>query len=761
MFKRGFFKPVAPSKRKKATSKTTSARPEAEGANENAGGGNVSPPPDTGILALVFILRSLGLPADAAAIRHQLGTTAALDESDVLRVARRFEVKAKAVDTQFARLSVTPMPALVLRRDGSWVVIGRATEDMILVQDPRRPKPDILDRASFEAAWSGRVIMITRRAGVTNLAARFGVGWFVGAISKYRRPLTEVLIASFFLQIFGLLTPLFFQVVVDKVLVHRGLSTLEVLALGLGLLCLFDVVLGGIRSWLFAHTANRIDVELGARLFRHLMALPMAYFGARRVGDTVARVRELETIRQFLTSSALTLVLDLFFSCVFLAVLLIYSPSLTVIVVGSLPLYVLISIIATPMLRRGIEEKFTRGAENQAFLVESVSGVETVKAMALEPVLQRRWEEQITAYVAASFKVTGIGTYAQQSVQGVNKIATVLILFFGARAVIAGDLTVGELVAFNMLAGQVAQPVLRLAQLWQDFQQARVSIQRLGDILNTAPEPAASGKVSLPPIRGDIRFDHVTFRYRPNAAAVISDVSLEISAGEVIGLVGSSGSGKSTFVKLVQRLFVPETGRVIVDGTDLTLADPTWLRRQLGVVLQDNVLFNRSVRENIAIADPAMTMDRVIAAARTAGAHEFVLQLPDGYDTVVGERGASLSGGQRQRIAIARALAMNPRILILDEATSALDYESEAAIQRNMATICAGRTVLIVAHRLSTIRNAHRIIVMEQGRVVEDGTHDQLLRQGGRYARLWRLQLDGQVDDLRVDDLNVVEAVGS
>ena len=699
---------------------------------------------DTGAAALAFLLRMQGLPADAEKIRHDSGVSGGLSESDLLRALKKFEVKAKAVASDFGRLATTPLPALASLTDGRWVVVGKASEDKVLILAPPKETPDLLDRATFEAMWTGRLVLVTRRAGLRHLATRFGVGWFIQAIGKYRRPLIEVLGASFFLQIFGLLTPLFFQVVVDKVLVHRGLSTLEVLALGLAVLSVFEVTLGGIRTWLFSHTANRIDVELGARLFRHLLALPMAYFTARRVGDTVARVRELETIRQFLTSSALTLVLDLFFAFIFIGVLLLYSPGLTVIVVASIPLYVLVSVLATPIFRARIEEKFARGAENQAFLVESVSGVETSKAMALEPVLQRRWEEQLAGYVTASFGVIRVATIAQQSVQAISKVVNVAILFFGARAVIVGDLTVGELVAFNMLAGQVSQPVLRLAQMWQDFQQARVSIERLGDILNSQPEPSGSGaQASLPAIRGAIRLEGVTFRYRLDAQPILSDVSLDIAAGEVIGIVGASGSGKSTTVKLVQRLFVPEKGRVSVDGVDLTLADPAWLRRQLGVVLQENVLFNRSIRENIAIADPAMDMERVIAAARLAGAHEFILKLPEGYDTVVGERGATLSGGQRQRIAIARALAVEPRILIFDEATSALDYESEAAIQKNMTAICKGRTVLIVAHRLSTVRGAHRIVVMEEGRIVEEGTHDRLVTTGGRYARLWRIQNEG------------------
>jgi len=697
---------------------------------------------DTGARALAFALQVLGLPADAAEISHQSGKSA-LDEGDVLRAAQRFPVKVRALSSNFERLLKTPLPALVLLKDGGWLVLGRVGEDKLLVQFPSAARPDLLTREAFLEIWSGRLILLTRRAALSDTARRFDVSWFLGAVKKYQAPLSEVFVASFFLQIFALLAPLFFQVVIDKVLVHRGISTLEVLAVGLGLLSLFEVVLGGLRTYLFSHTSNRIDVELGARLFRHLLALPMAYFQARRVGDTVARVRELETIRQFLTSSALTLVLDLFFGSVFLIVLFIYSPMLSWVVVGALPLYVALSLAVTPIFRDRLNEKFKRYADNQAFLVESVSGVETVKSMALEPSLQRRWEEQIAGYVTSAFRVVGIGALATQSATFINKVVTVLILFLGARLVIENRLTVGELVAFNMIAAQLAAPVLRLAQLWQDFQQVRLSVDRLGDILNTTPEPGQRGQASLPPIKGDIRIDTVTFRYRIDAPPVLREVALDIPAGQVLGIVGSSGSGKSTLAKLIQRLYVPESGRVLIDGIDLALADPSWLRRQIGVVLQENVLFNRTVRENIALADPGMNLDRVIQAAGLAGAHEFILSLPEGYDTVIGERGASLSGGQRQRIAIARALVVDPRILIFDEATSALDYESEAAIQANMLRICQGRTVILIAHRLSTLRNADRIVSIEQGRLVEDGTHDALLRSGGRYAQLWRLQATG------------------
>ena len=598
-----------------------------------------------------------------------------------------------------------------------------------------------MKRAEFEALWDGQLVLMTRRAGLLDLSRRFDISWFLGAIHKYRRALSGVLVASFFLQLFALVSPLFFQVVIDKVLVHRSLSTLDVLVTGLVTISLFETVLGILRTYVFAHTTNRIDVELGARLFRHLLALPIAYFQARRVGDSVARVRELENIRNFLTSSALTLVVDLFFTSVFIFVMLAYSPFLTFIVLASFPFYIAISALATPLFRSRLNEKFERGAENQAFLVESVTGIETLKSMAVEPQMQRRWEEQLAGYVTASFRVLSLNNTASQLVQFINKLVIAAVLYYGAKLVIHGGLTVGELVAFNLLAGRVSAPVLRLAQLWQDFHQARLSIARLGDILNTAPEPIHNSvQTTLPAIRGDIAFDHVTFRYRVDGPPILHDVSFRLPAGQVVGIVGPSGSGKSTLTKLIQRLYVPESGRISVDGIDLNVVDPAWLRRQVGVVLQENVLFNLSVRDNIALVDPAMPIERIIAAAQLAGAHEFILELPNGYDTILGERGSSLSGGQRQRIAIARALVTNPRILIFDEATSALDYESERIIQQNMARIAKGRTVFVIAHRLSTVRGADRIMTIDRGRLVEDGTHEELVKTGGRYASLHRLQ---------------------
>ncbi|HUM39712.1 MAG TPA: type I secretion system permease/ATPase [Nitrospira sp.] len=529
--------------------------------------------------------------------------------------------------------------------------------------------------------------------------------------------------------------------VIDKVLVHKGFTTLHVMAVGMLALALLDALLGGLRTYLFAHTTNRIDVGLGSQLFRHLLALPLAYFEARRVGDTVARVRELEQIRQFLTSNAVTVVLDVVFTIVFLGVMWIYSPTLTLVVMASLPLYVLLSVLITPTIRARLHEKFNRGAENQSFLVEAVSGIQTVKALAVEPPLQRRWDEQLAGYVQASFRATNLIAVAGQAATCIQKSTTIAVMWVGAYQVIDGALSIGELIAFNMLSGQVTGPLLRMVNLWQEFQQVGISIQRLGDVLNAKAESSYNpNRTTLPQIAGQIVFDDVGFRYRIDGPPVLQHVSLTLQPGQIVGVVGRSGSGKSTIAKLVQRLYVPERGRVLVDGVDLAQIDPAWLRRQVGVVLQENFLFNRSVRDNIALTDPGLSMDRVIHAAKLAGAHEFILELPEGYDTIVGEHGCALSGGQRQRIAIARAVVANPRILIFDEATSALDYESEAIIQRNMAQICKGRTVIIIAHRLSTVRPAHKIYVIDRGQLVEQGTHDELLTRNGMYTRLHQHQ---------------------
>ena len=709
---------------------------------------------DSGIASVCMIALFHGIAVDEQKLRHEFGS-GGFTEREILLAAQSLGMSARRMRQDPARLARAPLPAIARDRNGAFFIVAKfdpgplardeapgssaAHEGRILIQRPGEP-PALLKQSEFLDLWCGELLLFTSRATFAGDLTRFDFTWFIPAIVKYRRLLGEILLVSFVLQIIGLVTPLFFQVVMDKVLVNHAMETLRVIAIGLIAAMIFEATLGAIRSWVFAHTSSKIDVELGARLFRHLLGLPLGYFQVRRVGDSVARVRELENIRSFLTGNAMTLVMDLLFSFVFLGVMLWYSVQLTAIVLASIPLYIVLSILFTPVIRARLDEKFNRGAENQSFLVETISGIDTVKAMAVEPRWAANWDKQLAAYVTSGLSVTNATTIAGAGVQLISKLVTAAIMWMGAGLVIDGKLTVGELVAFNMFAGQVSNPILRLAQLWNDFQQVGVSMGRLGDILNARVEVAGQ-KTRLPRLNGAIEFDQVSFRYRPDTPDVLRQVTLKIQAGEVIGIVGRSGSGKSTLTKLVQRLYVPDRGRVLIDGQDIAIIDTTSLRQQIGVVLQENVLFNRSVRDNIALANPTLPIETVIEAARLAGAHDFISELPEAYDTIVGEHGTGLSGGQRQRIAIARALITNPRILIFDEATSALDYESESVIQANMRRICAGRTVLIIAHRLSAVRNANRIVVMERGQIVETGTHDELLHHPqGIYRHLYALQ---------------------
>ncbi len=704
---------------------------------------------DSGLMGLALIAGYYRIAADPAQMKHQLALIGRFANSeDLVRGSNILGLRSRILHRVSAkRLGAIPYPALMRRKDGAYVAlgVGSARGRVRLVDPVSRAASDVTLEEAY-ALSEGELVLVTRRlAGAGFDPNTFGFRWFLPSILRYRKPLTQVVIGSLFVQLFALATPIFFQLIVDKVLVHKGYSTLVVLIIGMVTLGAFETILQFLRTYTLSHTTNRIDVELGRRLFHHLFRLPLAYFETRAAGQTVARVRELETIRSFLTGQGLTSVLDLFFTLVFFVVMFIYSPRLTLVVLGSIPVYIVIAALIRPGLRELINEKFNRGARSQQFLVESIVGAQTLKAASVEPVMQAQWEERLAAYVRTSFDAGILGAVGQNSIQYVSKVTTALILFVGAEAVIQGTMTVGELIAFNMIAAQVVQPILRLSQLWQDFQQVQVSVARLGDILNSPTEPVPQNLLTLPPPRGAIDVRGVTMRYRVDAADALKNVNLNIAAGEVIGFVGHSGSGKSSLTKVIQRLYSPNSGQVMLDGVDIAQLDPGWLRRQIGVVLQENVLFNRTIHENIALADPAMPRIVVMQAARLSGADEFISQLPQGYDTLLEERGANLSGGQRQRIAIARALVTNPRILIFDEATSALDYESERIIQENMKAITRGRTVLIIAHRLAAVRPCHRIVGMSKGEVAEIGTHEELLRRrDGVYSRLWALQGDGR-----------------
>ena len=711
------------------------------------------------LVALSLIARLHHVTADPHTLAHQLGVSHQdpLHVPTLLLGAKQLGLKAKHGRTTLERLELTPLPALAIlagpNGERSVVVLMQCAGQRVMYQRPgalgsgasNASGPTIEPLNIFGAQWTGELVFVASRASVAGELAKFDFTWFAPSIVRHRAMLGRVLAISFMLQVVALISPLFFQVVMDKVLVHHSLMTLDVLIVGLLVVVVFESLLNGLRTYIFSHTTSRIDVELGARLFRHLVNLPLAYFQSRRVGDSVARVRELENIRSFLTGTALTVVLDVLFSVVFIAAMIFYSVPLTLIVAMSLPLYFGLSLAVVPVIKRRLDAKFARGAENQSMLVETVAGIQTVKASALEPSFGRRWDAQLAAYVSASLKTQNLASWAHEGIGLIGKLVNAATLWYGAHLVMDNQLTVGQFVAFNMFAQRVAQPIMRMAQLWTDFQQTGISVARLGDILNTRTEVPPTSVTQLPPVKGRIVLEAVVFRYRSEASPVLNGVSLDIRPGEVIGIVGRSGSGKSTLTKLVQRLYRPESGRLLVDGIDISQIDAAQLRRQVGVVLQENLLFNRSVRENIAITDPATPIAAVMQAAQLAGAHDFVCDLPEGYDTQVGEQGSSLSGGQRQRIAIARALLTNPRILIFDEATSALDYESEAIIQQNMALITKGRTVLIIAHRLSAVRHADRIIVMDKGRIIEQGSHDALIGMAnGLYAHLWKIQSGGK-----------------
>lgn len=703
-------------------------------------------PSDSGLRALCGIAAYYRIPADPRQLRHDLNLTGGdVGPVDLTRAAQSLGLKARLVARMKPeRLLAVPVPSILQLRTGEYRVSGGKTPTgQYRLVDPVTRADQQYDETELLRNVEPQAILISRKLGGEGVDPKtFGIRWFLPSIWRYRRPLAHVLLASVLVQIFALVTPLLFQVVIDKVLSHKGYDTLFVLVGGLIVIGLFDVVLQYLRTYALSHTTNRIDVELGQRLFHHLFRLPMSYFETRSAGQTVARVRELETIRSFLTGQGLFAAVDLAFTVIFIAVLFAYSWKLTVIVLASIPLYLLIAALVRPGLRDKIKEKFNRGAESQQMLVESIVGVQTIKAAAVEPAMQTWWEEKLAAYVSSSLDANLIGAGGQSAIQYVNKLASAALLLFGAKAVIDGDLSVGELVAFNMIAGQVSQPILRLSQIWQDFQQVNISLDRLGDILNMPAEPQNVAHGNLPTARGAIAIRNVTFRYKPNAPDVLKNVSLSIQPGEVVGIVGRSGSGKSTLTKLIQRFYIPENGQVLVDGVDIAQVAPTWLRRQIGVVLQENLLFNRSIHDNIALGTTAMSRAQVIAVARLSGADEFISKLPNGYDTIVEERGANLSGGQRQRIAIARALAPNPPVLIFDEATSALDYESERVIQDNMREIVKGRTVIIIAHRLQAVRPCSKIVVMNEGTIVEMGPHHELLKHGGHYARLWAIQTE-------------------
>jgi subfamily B ATP-binding cassette protein HlyB/CyaB len=670
----------------------------------------------------------------------------ALDEhepsmEELTRIAKRqgFKAAMKAIEID-KLLKHYPLPAIARHQEGYYFVIlkSNAEKKELLVYDHTHKEPYVISEDQFSRITDGMVLVLKQRA-FSNEAA-FGFGWFFEQILKYKMAIKEVMVASFILQLFGLVTPLFTQVILDKVLVHQSMTTLDVLAIAFIFVTIFDLILNLVRNYIFAHTTSKIDARLGSKLFHHMLALPFVYFEKRKVGNIIARVRELDQIREFIANKSVTLILDILFSFVFVIVMAMYSMKLTLVVLTFVGAIATINLLVTPHLRKRLEAKFEMGAQQNAYLVESITGVQTVKSLALEGSMQRKWEDYLAKYINASFNLTNLSNILGGVSGALQKLMTISILYFGVTEVMEGNLSVGQLIAFQMFAGQFTAPVMRLVNLWNEFQQTLIAVEKIGDILNSPTEQKTDKAITLPSIQGEVTFDGLGFSYGPDLPQAVDDVNLSFPAGTSVGLVGRSGSGKSTITKLIQRLYIANAGSISIDGIDIRHFNPKWLRNNIGVVLQENYLFSGTIKENITLSKPSASIEEVIEVTKMAGAHEFITELSEGYDTQVGERGSALSGGQRQRIAIARALLINPRILIFDEATSALDYESERIIQGNIDTIKKGRTMFTVAHRLTTVKDCDEIVVMDRGKVVEHGPHDELIKKKGVYFELYEAQ---------------------
>ncbi|RUT08283.1 hypothetical protein DSM106972_014510 [Dulcicalothrix desertica PCC 7102] len=658
-------------------------------------------------------------------------------------VAELLGITTQMVNVPASAIPRLQMPVMISWQDSFAIIYQNHHEHLIIAC----PETGVIRRKikDFAEVWgiNGEVLLLQPNKHTAK--SPFGLHWFVPALKRYRKVLIEVLIASMVVQIFGLVNPLATQVIIDKVIVGNSPDSLEVFGIFILVVSVAEAALTAIRTQLFVDTSNRIDISLGSEVINHLLRLPLSYFERRPVGELATRVGELENIRQFLTGTALTVVIDAVFSVVYILVMTIYSPVLTIVALATVPLFALLNLFVSPLMRRQLQAKAERNAETHSYLVEIMAGMQTVKAQNLETRSRYSWQERYTRYINAGFKTISTQTTASSISSFLNKFSTLLVLWVGAYLVLHQQLSLGELIAFRILSGYVTSPLLRLVQLWQNFQETALSLQRLSDILDTPQEIENDAQnILIPSILGSVRYNNLCFSFRQQDQLQLCNINLDIAAGTFVGIVGQSGSGKSTLLKLLPRLYKPQSGKILIDGYDISKVELYSLRRQIGVVLQDTLLFEGTVRENIALACPDAGDEEIIAAAKVAFAHDFIMNLPNGYNTQVGERGSALSGGQRQRIAIARTVLQNPQILILDEATSALDYNAEAQVCRNLAKAFQGKTVFFITHRLSTIRNADTILVMNSGAVVEQGTHEKLMSHQGYYYCLYKQQ-DSQI----------------
>ena len=698
---------------------------------------------ETGLVSIEVVSKIHAVAMDIQAIKRNYFVEEELKPEEILRILKDNGMRARLKHlTKIDDLIKYPAPFIILSKENAYHVFLGKKEDRIMIFNCAEKKMTELTVEDFMALWGGGLIALYPRFTKTEFF--LNMKWLFKEFFKHRSVFSSVISASFFIQMFGLVSPLFIQVIIDKVLAHHALTTLEVVAGAFMAVLIFDAVLNLMRNYLLYHTANKIDASLGAKVYRHLLSLPFRYFEVRKVGNIIARVRELENLRQFMTNISLTVLLDTVFSVVFIVIMAVYSARLTFIVLGFILAIGLISFFATPLINVRLNDKFQKGAVSQSFLVESITGIQTVKSLAIEGKMVKDWEKHLGEYILSAFRLSNLGNVAVTSSQTLQKMMTLSVIYFGVSEVFEGSMSVGQLIAFQMFSSQLSGPILRLVHMWQDFQQARLSLDRLGDIINTPPE-VVGGALTVEKLQGGIVAKGVKFRYTAEGPLVLDGVDFEISPGMMVGIVGRSGSGKSTIAKLIQRLYLPVEGSIFVDGVDIRHLDPLFLRYKTGVVLQECFLFSGTIRDNIAMGAPDASMERIIRAARIAGAHDFISEMPMGYDTPVEERGSSLSGGQKQRIAIARALITNPNILIFDEATSALDYESERMIQNNLGLIRKGRTVIFIAHRMSVMRTCDRVLVIDKGKIVEEGNHESLMQKGGLYAYLYHQQEENRL----------------
>ncbi|EPL6456345.1 peptidase domain-containing ABC transporter [Providencia rettgeri] len=647
-------------------------------------------------------------------------------------IQKKHHISCKKKQTKKKDILKVSCPAILYNEQGEAFLLANRNNEQVLVQPFGQTPPEIWDISKLQQQWSGHWLHVSLKQG------QFDITWFQVEFLKYKSIILWVLFFSFILQILALVSPIVMQVIMDKVLVHNSLLTLDVLIFGLIIAAIIEVTLKGLRQYIYHHTVNRIDVTLGLKLVEHLLRLPIPFFKNRQIGAIVTRVKELETIREFLTSSFFTLCVDVLFLFVFIFVMNLISTTLTLIFLCSIPFYLLLAWWLTPKIEAAAQQQFMNIAINTSFLTESINGIETAKSLSVEPNFTRRWDQQTSDMSHTNFTSGQISSRSEHLVMLIEKTTSAIILWVGASEVLALQMTIGQFIAFHMMVNHASQPLVKLVKLWGDYIRTHVAIEKLSQIINLPVEQ--NRQENTVPINGNIHLDNICFRYQPNTPYILQNFNLNIKAGETIGIVGTSGSGKSTLARLLLRLYSPESGTIFIDGMPLSSVNIHSLRQQIGIVLQENFLFSQSVFNNIAQTQPNASMDDVVHAAKMAGAHEFILKLPMGYDTVLAEGGSSLSGGQRQRIAIARTLLANPKVIIFDEATSALDDESQAIIQKNMQLIAQGRTVITIAHRLSTIRNHQRILVMQNGKIIEQGSHQQLIEQGDFYKHLWTLQ---------------------